>query len=69
MFLFNESVITFVYELFDPLNPKDISNKIIKILRMNKNGKKRGIKESKLKMKIIDWDLLIKDYIKFIKLK
>ena len=36
---------------------------------MNKNTKKRGIQESKLKMKIIDWDLLIKDYIKFIKLK
>ena len=56
-------------ELFDPLSPKDISKKIIKILKMNKNTKKRGIQESKLKMKIIDWDLLIKDYIKFIKLK
>ena len=56
-------------ELFDPLNPKDISSKIIKILRMNKDGKKRETQKSKLKMKIIDWDLLIKDYIKFIKLK
>ena len=56
-------------ELFDPLSPKDISKKIIKILKMNKNTKKRGIQESKLKMKLIDWDLLIKDYIKFIKLK
>lgn len=56
-------------ELFDPLNPKDISSKIIKILRMNKDVKKRETQKSKLKMKIIDWDLLIKDYIKFVKLK
>ncbi len=53
-------------ELFDPTSPKSIAKKIINILQMSKSKREKNINHSKIMMKKIDWNLIIKDYIKFI---
>jgi len=56
-------------ELFDPLNPNDMAKKISKLIHINKKIRKKNIDHSKLMMKKIEWKLVIKDYIQFIRNK
>ena len=56
-------------ELFDPANPKSIAKKVNNILLMNKFKKNKNINHSKKMMKKVSWNLIIKDYIKFLDIK
>lgn len=56
-----------IAQIFDPLDASDISKKINKILKYKKNVKEKIIKISRDGMKKISWDLIIKQYINFIK--
>ncbi len=53
-------------ELFDPINPSDIAKKINKLISMDKFKRKKYINYSKSKIKKVEWNLVIKEYIKFI---
>ena len=56
-----------IAQIFDPLDASDISKKLNKILKYKKNVKEKIIKISRERMKKISWDLIIKQYINFIK--